>query len=378
MATATPVVVLMIALALLVVLAQSDVVEPRGRRDLQQTTPPVVPFTIGALQYTRFFDTTDQHYGDCGSGPVDSKYVAQDQLCADSSGVSCTVGWTVAGEWLDYDFVVAQDTTVDIAIRVSSKNPTKQFAIQVDGDGSMTRTFQAPGQGWEIFQDLTWDNVPLTAGDHSLKISFLNGNINVCSVRVHESSSGPTTVPPFPTPSLAPTSLPHSSPTGGFRIKMHWMDTYFWQEQNFDPRWCLQCDTTPVCQDGDYARVRACDDASTNNNTIFEFVSIADGEAQIKDVQGNTCLSAENYTVDKINTRMRPCNTEDIKQIWWTGGQGDFFSSEGNPFEIHPEGSDWYCLTTHHHPKDGEDGRVEKCRWARKDDSSYWLRYYPS
>jgi hypothetical protein len=337
-------------------------------RQLQST--PSVPFTIGATEFNNFYDTTTDHFGDCGSGPVDSKIFS-------SCSESCAVGWTTSGEWLWYDFEAPITGNVDITLAVSSLGINKFVAIDVDG--VQVGQISATGEGWDTFKARSIQNVPLAAGGHQLKLRFVSGMTNLCSISVNYSGAAP----PAPAPTSAP---PTANPTT--RIKMYHEKGYFWQCDNvcddsdpskdFDPRWCLQCDGT-TCQDNEFAKVRTCDASpSQTQNTMFMLVptSSSGEEVRIQAANSNMCLTVTNYKdrTNKRNTRMKPCGTSN-SQIWWTGGFGNFLSS--SKFEIHPRGDPNYCLTTPHHPKDGEDSRVEKCAFARKDVSNWWIKFSP-
>ena len=152
-----------------------------------------------------------------------------------------------------------------------------------------------------------------------------------------------------------------------------------------DPRWCLECEGSGGCDAGDYALVQTCDTTNgpSSTNTVFEFLPTASPvEYKIRAVGTNLCLTNnQDYTnLDvRMNTKMEACaDSIDDGQIWWTGGNGDFLDGDGGAFEIQlARGPADYCLTTKHHPITNEDGRCEKCRWARKDNSSLWVRYNP-
>jgi hypothetical protein len=62
-----------------------------------------LPATIQAEAFNQFLDTTPTNQGDavCGNTAVDV------QVTTDAGG-GCNVGWTAAGEWLEYDVNVAQ------------------------------------------------------------------------------------------------------------------------------------------------------------------------------------------------------------------------------------------------------------------------------
>jgi len=355
----------------------------------QETTFPTVPFDIGAVEYTDFYDTTETHSGNCGTGPVDSKFI-NDQIC-NARGAECTVGWTKRDEWLRYDFTMAEAGMVDITIRISSFKDSKKVAIEVDGDE--VARFNSPGLGFNNYDDRTVEGVSLGAGNHQLFVRFLTSQTNFCSLSITTSGPAPPTTPtppppppPTPTPPTPPT--PHlPSSEDATRIKMYHEQGYFWQcdgvcdtsdpSVDVDPKWCLQCDGT-TCQDDEFAFIRTCDTADTNSNTLFELVPTPmAGEVNIRAVNSNLCLTTENYTdkLNKLNTKMKTCTDGGSGQIWWAGGDGAFANDR---FEIFPKGTTTYCLTTKHHPTDGEDARVERCGLARNDASSFWVKYDPS
>jgi len=137
--------------------------ESAPSRKLQQVH--TVPFAIGAAtQYSDFYDTTEQHYGNCGSGPVDSKNV-NDGVCVERGG-TCSVGWTIRDEWLLYDFTMSASGPIDITLRLSSKRSTKKIAIDVD-DTELS-IWNAPGLGWSVFEDRVVENISLAEGAHQL------------------------------------------------------------------------------------------------------------------------------------------------------------------------------------------------------------------
>jgi len=333
-----------------------------------------VPFAIGATQYTDFYDRSNEHIGNCGSGPVDS-ITFKDDICGNRGG-QCGIGFTSAGEWLMYDFTMEDAGNIDITIRLASLSSSKKIAI--DLDGSELATWRAPGQGWNDFLDRKVKGVPLGAGDHQLMLRFIDGYTNVCAISVDYSVPGtaPTASPPTASP-------PTSSSSDVFRLKMYHEQGYFWQcdgvcddsdpSKDNDPKWCLECDGT-TCQENEYAKLHKCDSSPTSSgNTLFEFEPTSTkGEVRIRAVGSNVCLTYdEDYKDKSMNVRMKTCGGS--RQKWWTGGDGEF---SGSKFEIKPENVSNYCLTQQHHPLDDEDARLEKCSFARNDDTSLWLKYY--
>jgi hypothetical protein len=148
-----------------------------------------IPVTYNALDYHEAIDSHPEHLGNCQvEGPVDSQFT-QDNVCRATG--PCHVGFTESGEILRYDFAThidfanrdAPGPLVDISLRVSSFRPTKRFMIEVDGN---RRIFNGPGKGFDDFEGVLWENVPLKhTWYHPLYVVFLDGGINLCLVRIH-------------------------------------------------------------------------------------------------------------------------------------------------------------------------------------------------
>ena len=152
---------------------------------------------------------------------------------------------------------------------------------------------------------------------------------------------------------------------------------YWWQCDNVcdqsditkdvDPKWCLECDGS-ACDDQELVKIRTCN----SDNTKFEFVKTSNpDEVQIRVAGTNLCVTYEHYADTLRNTRLQTCGRSG--QTWWTGDMGSFVA--GPRFELHPQGSTSYCLTQQHHPKSGEDVRLERCSTARHDDTAWWMKY---
>ena len=69
---------------------------------------------VEAEAFNRYFDSDTTHSGNCGSGPVDA------EVTSDPKGGTCNIGWTTAGEWLEYDVNVPQAGNYDVVLRVAS------------------------------------------------------------------------------------------------------------------------------------------------------------------------------------------------------------------------------------------------------------------
>lgn len=86
------------------------------------------------------------------------------------------------GEVLTYSFEsILPEQMFNVILRVSSKSDRK-FFVQVDNMPT-GKAFLSQGDGWDSFDDYVWP-VQLASGSHELKVVFMDGRVNLCSVSV--------------------------------------------------------------------------------------------------------------------------------------------------------------------------------------------------
>lgn len=142
-------------------------------------TPWTIPGRIEAENY----DTGGQGiaYNDTDSGNNGGAYRSED---VDIEGTSDTgggynVGWTAGGEWLEYTVNVANSGTYDLAVRVASLDMGGTLHMEVDGANvSGALSFAATG-GWQTWTTVTTTGIPLTAGQHVLRLALDSSGFNV-------------------------------------------------------------------------------------------------------------------------------------------------------------------------------------------------------
>ena len=159
-------------------------------------TDLALPFDIGAAtNYSGYFENTpEKNFGDCGPGPVDAKHI--DETVCSQRGDGCTIGWTLPGEYVEYDFSSTSNQFVDVTFRVASDDGMSKVYVEIDGlEGG--EELSGPGLGWDTFSDLVWRRVQLPAGNHTLRITFVTGSVDLCSVSVHRAATNLTV--PFDT-----------------------------------------------------------------------------------------------------------------------------------------------------------------------------------
>ncbi len=100
------------------------------------------------------------------------------EVCSDNGG-GYDVGWTDAGEWLEYTVNITATGKYDFQNRVATQNSAKTFHIEIDGT-DVTGTVTVPNTtGWQKWQTVTTANIQLTQGIRKMRIVFNTGGFNI-------------------------------------------------------------------------------------------------------------------------------------------------------------------------------------------------------
>jgi hypothetical protein len=141
----------------------------------------LVPGRIEAEAYHRYLEFSAADLGtQCSNGDGVDK-----QLTTDPEGGGCNVGWTEAGEWLEYDLKVQHATQLSFTARVASNVFNRSFHLELDGvdiSGSQT----VPRNGWQSWGNKTTAAVPVSAGKHRLRVVFDTGLVNLNFIRIDQ------------------------------------------------------------------------------------------------------------------------------------------------------------------------------------------------
>jgi len=153
---------------------------------------PTIPGRIEAEDYmlggegTAYHDTTSGNNG--GEYRVDDV----DIEATTDVGAGYDVGWTVAGEWLEYDTSVSSGGQYDISARVASGTAgTKTLHIEVDGTDVTGPVSFTDSSGWQSWQDLLVEDISLDAGSHDLRIVMDTSGFNLNYVDIQPADSPP-------------------------------------------------------------------------------------------------------------------------------------------------------------------------------------------
>ena len=100
------------------------------------------------------------------------------------------VGWTEAGEWLEYTVQVDADGTYDLNARVASSGGGGAFHVEVDGT-DVTGSVSVGGTGgWQSWTTVTVSGIDLTAGEHVLRVAVESAGFNLNWLEFVQASSG--------------------------------------------------------------------------------------------------------------------------------------------------------------------------------------------
>lgn len=148
----------------------------------------------------------------------------------------------------------------------------------------------------------------------------------------------------------------------GFKLKMYWEPSYYWQESHRETFWCMQCRNNE-CRSGKNVQIRDC----RGVNTRFEFVG--SGAIQIKVSGTDLCMTM----VGGDELQLKSCNSGDNNQKF-NAGQGDFNSKRFEIYSVSKNG----CIANPHHPRDKEiPFNQNQCVNPRDSRvrTSYWVKY---
>lgn len=89
------------------------------------------------------------------------------------------VGWAGTGEWMQYTVNVTEDGLYRARIRTASDAEGGAFHFMA-GEAQLTPSRVVPNTGgWQTFQTITVDNIPLTTADEKLRIYFDKDGFNL-------------------------------------------------------------------------------------------------------------------------------------------------------------------------------------------------------
>ena len=179
--------------------ATRPVVESLEARQLLSVATVVVQaeaFDTGG-EGVAYHDTTSANLG----GAYRATEGVDIQGTSDSGG-GYNVGWTAAGEWMQYTVNIPATGTYKLNFRAASSGTGGKFHVNVDGV-NMTGAMTVPNTGgWQAWQTITSPTFSMTAGQHVLRVAMDStsgsyvGNLNW--FKIVNVSTTSSTVPAAP------------------------------------------------------------------------------------------------------------------------------------------------------------------------------------
>ena len=126
----------------------------------------------------------------------DAEFRAEDGVDVVLGGSGMAIGYTNAGEWMEYTVDVAEDGDYPIVVNASSGAENSGFCFTVDekpmGDTvKVTKT----GDDWSVYKEFEAGTAKLTKGKHIIRLTITGNNVNIdwFSVGKAEKQDGPGT-----------------------------------------------------------------------------------------------------------------------------------------------------------------------------------------
>jgi hypothetical protein len=149
-----------------------------------------LPGTIQVEQYDKGGEKIAYHDTTAGNtGGVYRTDGVDVQKTTDTGG-GYNLGWTKAGEWVNYTVNVAKAGNYTIDVRVASNGAGGKLHIEVNGV-NVTGSLAVPTTGgWQTWKTISKSAIPFAAGKQVVKLVFEStgangsvGNINWIAVR---------------------------------------------------------------------------------------------------------------------------------------------------------------------------------------------------
>ena len=120
------------------------------------------------------FGGAERSYRDLSVGNAGASYRDGhvDIQRARDAGGGHNVGWTTAGEWLDYTFEVLTPGRHRLDLRVASGGPGGTFNATIDGADAFGSLAVPDTGGWQKWRTITAGEVELSAGVHTLRLAM--------------------------------------------------------------------------------------------------------------------------------------------------------------------------------------------------------------
>ena len=136
-----------------------------------------VPGTIQAEDFDGGGEGAAYHDTDASNNGGQYRVGAVDiENCSDSGG-GYDIGWTSAGEWLEYTINAVADGQYTLQIRTASSGNAGSFHIEFDGVNKTGTITNTDSGGWQAWRTVS-KTIGLTAGSHIMRLVLDSNGAN--------------------------------------------------------------------------------------------------------------------------------------------------------------------------------------------------------
>lgn len=190
-----------------------------GYRIYMTPSIPQAPYGDKAVSIPGKIELENYDVGGEGKSYHDTDYENQgksyreDGVDIVKAGDGFALGYTLAGEWVEYTFNVENDGEYKLSANVASTMETSGFQLYVD-EKEVLEPIDVPqvGETFDDYKEMDLGSLELTKGEHVLKLEITKSYINLDWLKIAEVSKD--TVPEVPQDSTPDFLLRHYQVTG--------------------------------------------------------------------------------------------------------------------------------------------------------------------
>lgn len=106
------------------------------------------------------------------------------------TGSEYAIGYTTAGEWLEYTVNVENEAVYTLTARVASGSENSSFRLFI-GDQAITDTVKVPaGADWDTYSNVEIKTTKLTKGTHVIKLAITGSYVNIDWLELNDGTIG--------------------------------------------------------------------------------------------------------------------------------------------------------------------------------------------
>lgn len=153
-------------------------------REPYNGTPMPIPGIIEAEHYD--IGANGNTYYDLTTGNTGNEFRTDDvdiEIAANTAE-TYNVGWVENGEWLEYTVDVLEAGDYKFEFRVATETGSDGFHLSVDENELIPTIAIVATGGWQTYETVVVNNVTLSAGEHTIRLTFDGSSVNLDKMNV--------------------------------------------------------------------------------------------------------------------------------------------------------------------------------------------------